>query len=189
MTTMNIPDNLTIKQLLTEFSPRVAKDSIARSGGAAGLAGTRFTLVMDVDGQVFHYDVKDGSDFTVGEGSIADPLVHIAISKADLEKMIAQKSLDMLLGIQSDLNRAKYDVLQRLNGKMTALLDNEDGTAYKITATFNGKESPACSFKLTTADSAALMRKEVNPVNLFMSGRMKIEGDMAFAMSTQPLFT
>jgi putative sterol carrier protein len=31
--------------------------------------------------------------------------------------------------------------------------------------------------------------KEANPVNLFMSGAMKIEGDMAFAMATQPLFT
>jgi len=33
------------------------------------------------------------------------------------------------------------------------------------------------------------MKKKTNPVNLFMSGAMKIEGDMSFAMATQPLFT
>jgi putative sterol carrier protein len=42
---------------------------------------------------------------------------------------------------------------------------------------------------MNSKDTAALMRKEANPVNLFMSGAMKIEGDMSFAMATQPLFT
>ena len=42
---------------------------------------------------------------------------------------------------------------------------------------------------MKTTDSIALVRKETNPVNLFMSGQMKIDGDMAFAMSTQPLFS
>jgi len=42
---------------------------------------------------------------------------------------------------------------------------------------------------MKTTDSISLIRKETNPVNLFMSGQMKIEGDMAFAMSTQPLFS
>ena len=42
---------------------------------------------------------------------------------------------------------------------------------------------------MTAKDSSALMRRETNPVNLFMSGAMKIEGDMSFAMGTQPLFS
>jgi len=42
---------------------------------------------------------------------------------------------------------------------------------------------------MTAKDTGALMRKETNPVNMFMSGAMKIEGDMAFAMGTQPLFS
>lgn len=185
----DVPDNISIKELLTEFSPNMAKGAIALSGAAAELKGTEFSLVIDVDGEIYSYEVKDGEQFDVKEGDIDKALVRISLSRDDLEKMIATKSLDMLLGIQSDLNRRKYDALSRLNGSMTALLDNGDGSAYTIKATFNGADKPECTFKLTTADSGALMRKEVNPVNLFMSGAMKIEGDMAFAMATQPLFT
>ena len=32
-----------------------------------------------------------------------------------------------------------------------------------------------------------LMAKEENPINLFMSGRLQLEGDMAFGLSLQNL--
>ena len=59
----------------------------------------------------------------------------------------------------------------------------------KIQTILNGATTPSSVFKMTAKDSSALMRRETNPVNLFMSGAMKIEGDMSFAMGTQPLFS
>ena len=134
--------------------------------------------------------VKNGTDFDVKEGGLDNPLVKTTLSKDDLEKMVAtNNSLDMLLGIQSDLNKRKYDTLQTLKGCFVAVLANDDGSSVSITTMFNGAETPAATFKMKTSDSIALVKKETNPVNLFMSGGMQIEGDMAFAMQTQPLFT
>jgi hypothetical protein len=41
---------------------------------------------------------------------------------------------------------------------------------------------------MKTSDSALMMQKKENPVNLFIAGGMQIEGDMQFSMATQPLF-
>ena len=186
---MNVPTDISIKELLTSFAPKMAQEVIASSGRAAELVGTRFTLVLDISGYQVSYDVKDGADFKVTETAQDNPMVKIQVTEDDLNRMIATENLDMLLGIQNDLSKQKYDVLSRLKGSMTAILSNDDGSIFTINATFNGGEAPKCTFRMKTTDSAALIRKEQNPVNLFMSGLMKIEGDMAFAMSTQPLFT
>jgi putative sterol carrier protein len=103
--------------------------------------------------------------------------------------MIKTQNLDMILGIMNDLNKAKYNALNSLKGSFVAEISMDDGSAVKLQAILNNATDPASVFKMTAKDTGALMRKETNPVNLFMSGAMKIEGDMAFAMGTQPLFS
>ncbi|MDY6831982.1 MAG: SCP2 sterol-binding domain-containing protein [Thermodesulfobacteriota bacterium] len=186
---MEIPAGIGIKELLLDFSPNLAKKTIAESGAATELAGTEFSMVVEVSGDKFAYVVKNGTEFDVKEGDLDNPLVRISITAEDLQKMIETNSLDMLLGIQSDLNKRKYNTLQALKGSFVAQLTNDDGSTVSIKTVFNGAETPAATFKMKTADSIALVKKETNPVNLFMSGGMQIEGDMAFAMQTQPLFT
>ncbi|MBI9075858.1 MAG: SCP2 sterol-binding domain-containing protein [Desulfatibacillum sp.] len=186
---MNIPTDISIKELLTEYSPKMAQEMMEQSGKAAELAGTQFALVVDVSGEKYSFQVKDGKDFNVQESDLESAQARVIISKEDLEKMIATNNLDMLLGMQNDLSRAKYEALTRVKGCMVAELQNEDGSCFTIRAILNGQETPTATFKMKTSDSAALVRKEASPVTLFMGGQMKIEGDMAFAMSTQPLFT
>ncbi|MFP4477708.1 MAG: SCP2 sterol-binding domain-containing protein [Desulfatibacillaceae bacterium] len=187
--TQEIPKDITIKDLLMDFSPKMAKDMIEQTGKQAELADTEFSLVVDVEGEgTFAFVVKDGKEFNVSEGDLDNPLVRVSLSKVDMENMIATNNLDMLLGIQGDLSRNKYELLQRLNGVMVAEIEDDDNV-YTINAKFNGADDPTATFRLSAADSSSLVRKETNPVNLFMSGALKIEGDMAFAMSTQPLFT
>jgi putative sterol carrier protein len=184
-----IPTDIGIKELLTEISPNIAKEAIQSSGAEKELAGTVFSLVVEVSGEKYSYLVKDGRDFDIKQGDIDSPLVRVKIDKSNLEKMITTKSLDMLLGIQSDLNKQKYTALKGLKGSFTAELTNDDGSVTTIETILNNALEPRAVFKMKTSDSISLVRKETNPVNLFMSGAMKIEGDMAFAMSTQPLFT
>jgi putative sterol carrier protein len=184
-----IPTNISVKDLLLKLSPEIAKEGIISSGADKDLQGTEFSLVVDVSGEIYSYLVKNGTDFNVSQADIDAPLVRVKISKESIEKMIATNSLDMFLGIQSDLSRNKYNVLKSLKGSFTAELTNDDGSILSIETIFNNALEPRAAFKMKTADSVALTRKETNPVNLFMSGAMKIDGDMAFAMSTQPLFT
>ena len=56
--------------------------------------------------------------------------------------MIATQNLDMLLGIQSDLNKIKYNVLKGLKGSFTAELANDDGSVFVIDTIFNNAADP-----------------------------------------------
>ncbi len=53
---------------------------------------------------------------------------------------------------------------------------------------FNGDEEPMAVMKLSTDNFRMISAGENNPINMFMSGDIKLEGDMGFAMSLQPVF-
>ncbi len=184
-----IPADTAVGDFLTSVLPKVSAEMAASNPTAAELAGSSITMVINVDSESYGYTVTDGSklDFTVGE--IENPMIRIKLSKDDLEKMIKTDNLDMLIGLQHGLNRAKYNALKSLKGSFLSEIAHSDGHVFKIDATLNNAAQPRSTFRMSAADTSALMRKETNPVNLFMSGAMKIEGDMAFAMATQPLFT
>ncbi len=184
-----IPADTSVRDLLLKLSPEIAREAIVSSGADKELGGTEFSLVVDVSGDKYSYRVKNGTEFDIRQEDIDSPMVRVKIDRESIEKMIRTSSLDMFLGIQSDLNRNKYNVLKNMKGSFVAELTNDDGSILAIETIFNNATEPKAAFKMRTADSIALTRKETNPVNLFMSGAMKIEGDMAFAMSTQPLFT
>jgi putative sterol carrier protein len=185
---MVITSNTTVEQFLTEIMPKEALDMLQNSNAPKELSGTEITMVVEVDGKSYGFKVKDGKDITPC-GDIPNAMLRLKISGSDLKKMIDTNNLDMLLGMQKDLTRARYNALSSLKGSFIAKLKNDDGSEFTIEAILNGATSPQSIFRMSTKDSAALMKKETNPVNLFMSGAMKIEGDMSFAMATQPLFT
>ena len=184
-----VPKDTSIKQLLGEIMPDTAKALMAENNSKAELAGTEMSMVVEVGGDRYSYILSNGENVTFSEGDLDSPMLRLKVSEDDLKKMIETGNLEMLLGIQQDLNRAKYNAISTLRGSFGAEVTNDDGSTFTIEAILNGSEQPHSLFKMSAADTTALMRKETNPVNLFMSGAMKIEGDMGFAMSTQPLFS
>jgi putative sterol carrier protein len=50
--------------------------------------------------------------------------------------------------------------------------------------------SPACTatLKMSASDFEALGKRQLNPISAFMSGRLKVVGNMAVVMKLQPLF-
>ncbi|HOO73150.1 MAG TPA: SCP2 sterol-binding domain-containing protein [Spirochaetota bacterium] len=185
----NIPTDTSVEDLLGKVMPEFAKEALVTNNAAAELGGTEISMVVDVSGKNYSYIVKDGKDVASSNDALSNPMLKLQISEDHLQKMIQTKNLDMILGIQNDINRVKYNALSSLKGSFTAEVANDDGTTFIIKAILNGAEQPHSIFKMSAADTQALMRKETNPVNLFMSGAMKIDGDMSFAMATQPLFT
>ena len=185
----NVPADTSVKDLLSVTMPKIAGEMLSQNSAAAELAGTTITMVVNVEGVSYNYTVKDGSAIECQEGDMGNPMLRLKVSNSDLEKMIQTGNLDMILGIQNDLNRAKYNALTSLKGSFVAEIAADDGHVFKLEAVLNNAEQPRSLFRMSAADTSALMKRETNPVNLFMSGAMKIEGDMAFAMATQPLFT
>jgi putative sterol carrier protein len=49
-------------------------------------------------------------------------------------------------------------------------------------------QTPNLTLTMATEDYVALSRGEANPVNLFMAGKVKLQGDMTLAMKFPELF-
>jgi hypothetical protein len=177
-----------IATLLTETLPQRTKESIFERGAVNELRNTVITMTLDVSGTCYSYKVANGCDIEVVCGKIAEAMVTVRVSEEELEKMIQNDELDIILMVMTELNKNKYDTVKNLNGSFYAELSNDDGSQYHIEVIFNGAMEPNALFKMKTSDSALLLKKEKNPVNLFMAGDLQIEGDIQFSMATQSLF-
>lgn len=181
--------SVNVKELLTEFVPKLAREYIKMRGAQAELKDTELRLTLDISGNLYSYVIKDGVNFDVKEGGIDNPTVRISFSMESMSKMLDMKNVDMLIGMQRQLTRQKFDVLSGLKGTSVFQIANSDGTISEITATFNDTQNPKSILKLSLENANLINSGKESPINLFMSGKMKIEGDMAFAMKLQPLFT
>ncbi|MCX7606882.1 MAG: SCP2 sterol-binding domain-containing protein [Bacteroidia bacterium] len=63
-----------------------------------------------------------------------------------------------------------------------------DGTAGTPTISEEDKEA-ACTILISPSDMKALLSGELNPMNAFLSGKIKVQGDMSVAMKLQKLFS
>jgi len=178
-----------VAELLSEFMPRIAGAYLAAGGAGEGLAGTEFTLTVDVSGCTYSYAVKDGKGVEVREGALEKPKVRVILPLEDMQRMARLKYADFLLGMGGGISRQKADAVGRLKGTAVFKLKHDDGGITAITLVFNGAEAPRAVFSLTVEDARAVTTGHENPVQMFMAGKLRIEGDMAFAMSVQPLFS
>jgi hypothetical protein len=181
--------SVNVKELLTEVVPKLAGEYIKMRGAQEELKGTELTLTLDISGSLYSYIIKDGVNFEVKEGSIDNPKVRISFSLESISKMLDMKNIDMLIGMQRQLTRQKYDVLSGLKGTSVFQITNSDGTISEITATFNDTQNPKALLRLSLENANLINSGKESPINLYMAGKMKIEGDIAFAMKLQPLFT
>ncbi|MBI9075934.1 MAG: SCP2 sterol-binding domain-containing protein [Desulfatibacillum sp.] len=187
MSTQTIVLSLDVKELVTEFLPKMALEYMGLRGMGQELAGTEFSMTVDISGSQYSFVVKEGKDFNAREGTLDNPMVHLTITLEDMQKLAQMKNIDMLLSMQEALSKTKYNVLASLKGAAVFDLAGNNGNNAVIRATFNGAYAPEAKFSLTMDDARLLTTKQTNPVNMFMNGTLKIEGDMAFAMQFQPL--
>lgn len=62
-----------------------------------------------------------------------------------------------------------------------------DGTGEANTLTTEDSDAD-CTVKISLEDFKSLLSGDLNPMSAFMSGAIKIEGDMSIAMKLQSLF-
>ncbi|MEW6076606.1 MAG: SCP2 sterol-binding domain-containing protein [Thermodesulfobacteriota bacterium] len=183
-----------VAELLTEFIPTMARQFIALRGPDEALKGTNLTLTVDVSGSRYSYTIKDGQEFDVKQGDIDNPMVLLAIPLETMSLLADMKNIDMLMGFQGQISggqasRQKLNSLASLKGTAVYKLRRPDGKEAVITATFNGAKTPACTLKLAIEDARTLTARKDTPIQMFMSGKLQIEGEMSFALAMQPLFS
>lgn len=177
-----------VKELLTEFIPKLAKEYIQMRGEQEELKGTELSLTVDISGRLYSYVIKDGLHFDVKEGGINTPMVRISFPLESMTKFADMKNIDMLISIQKQLTRKNFDLLTELKGKSVFQIKHSDDTISEIAVIFNNAETPRATLRLSMENANLISSGAESPINLFMSGKLKIEGDITIAMRLQSFF-
>lgn len=189
MPSKNFTITVNVRELMTEFIPKIVREYIQLRGTQEELTGTELTLTLDISGDVYSYIIKDGVDFEIKQGDIDHSMVHISLSLESMAHLADMQNIDMLVGMQKQLTRKKFDLLSALQGCSVFQIKKSDERVSEIAVIFNNTQTPKATLRLSMQDANLVSSGKESPVNLFMSGKMKIEGDITFAMKLQPLFT
>jgi putative sterol carrier protein len=186
---MDIPENVTVKEYFDEYVPKVFAEQVG-AGAILGMEGTEIKVQFDItDGPTYSIVVKDAKELEVKEGPVDTPTVTLSMSEDIFRRAVTGKlqgATDTFTDV-SKMSRNRYDQLLGVKGKMTLDLAAGDGTSADITVKFNGADSPASTFKCSLEDWVAMNNGQLAGPTAFMSGKLKIEGDMPFAMSLSSL--
>lgn len=79
------------------------------------------------------------------------------------------------------------DRAKALKGTVVQELAREGKDPFKIELMFNNAAAPRATVKMKIADFAAMQEGKLNGQEAFMTGRLRIEGDMAFMMQVAAL--
>jgi putative sterol carrier protein len=74
-----------------------------------------------------------------------------------------------------------------MKGTVAQELSRESGDPFKLEMTFGGAAAPRTVLKMKLADFVAMQEGRLNGQEAFMTGRLRIEGDMAFMMQIAAL--
>jgi putative sterol carrier protein len=91
--------------------------------------------------------------------------------------------------------RAKPDVVAKINAVYQFNIAGPNGGAWSVDCTSGGTVSPGtaagarCTVAMAEGDFLNLVNGKLNPQMAFMSGKLKIQGDMGLAMKLQQILT
>ena len=90
--------------------------------------------------------------------------------------------------------RAKPDVVAKINAVYQFNVDGPDGGAWTVDCTAPGGKITAgvdpaarCTVNITDRDFLGILAGRLNPQMAFLSGKLRIQGDMGLAMKLQQI--
>jgi len=181
------PTHVTPEQFFEQLLP--AGFAAQKESGAA--VPQDFSMQYHVTGDgggEWHVAIKDGA-MTTKKGSDEAVLTY-TISIGDfLDAILGRNGAAPVIllpanrpGRPDNSGRAKT-----LKGTISQELARDSGDPFKVEMMFNGAATPRTVLKMKLADFVAMQEGKLNGQEAFMTGRLRIEGDMAFMMQVAAL--
>jgi putative sterol carrier protein len=185
---MEVSENVGVKEYFEEIVPKMVEEQLSGTT-PSDMEGTVFTVQFDIKGDdtnTYGITVKDAKDVEVSAGALSSPMIQVELDEDTWRKAVTGKlegAMDMFTDMSQSASRTRYDAMLGVKGTMIVEMSMPDGTTSLMKIVFNDAASPETTFKVALEDWAKMQTGELAGPMAFMQGKLKIEGDMPFAMS------
>lgn len=123
-----------------------------------------------------------GGKMTVSRG-IAPALLSFTLAAADLLDAINSRNGAVpSLVVPEQRGGGNSGAVRALRGTMALRLTRSQGEPFALDMTFNGAAAPRTEMTIALEDHVAIQEGRLNGQQAFMTGKMKVQGDMGFLM-------
>jgi putative sterol carrier protein len=175
-------ENVTPEQFFTELLPAGFEEQ--KKQGVAVPQDFRIQYHLTGEGGgAWHVTIADGK--LEAELATEDAHITITLSVDDWSDALHSRNGAAPALILPASRPGRPDTSGRakqVRGTLVQELAREGAEPFRIQLTFNGAESPKTTLKMKIADAVALQEGRLNGQEAFMTGKVRVEGDMAFMM-------
>ena len=186
---ISIPADINPKVFFEELLPQVAP-ALLEANPIPGMEGTEFAVSFDLSGDgggVWSIITQDAKQFQVINGPYENAQVEVAMSVDDWREGLLQGSGMDLASMTSQSaklpGRSQYEALKRTKGFLTVELKRDDGSNLTFNVKFNRADTPTLKIMMDMNVFIEINSGQANPQQLFMQGKVKLQGDMTIAMN------
>lgn len=178
-----VPENVTPEQFFEQLLPMGFAAQGAASEGTPREAKMAYKLTGDGGGE---WTLKiSGGQMTAEKGAAADANLTFTVSVDDWRDAVLARngaSLGLILP-QPRPGRAEAGARAlTLKGTMALELAREGQDPFKVEMCFNNTAAPRTVLKMKLAEYADMQAGKLNGQEAFMTGKIRVEGDMGLLM-------
>lgn len=182
-----VPSGITPDQFFTQFMPMGFQQQVAEGGTVPGNIAIKYVLTGD-GGGTWLVEIADGKmNAKAGDG---DANITYTLSAAQWREAIDGTNGASPALIVPPQRPGRPDTSGRakqLKGTMALELSRDAGDPFKVETSFGGAATPRTVMKLKLNDYLDMQTGKLNGQEAFMTGKMKVEGDMGFLMQIAAL--
>jgi putative sterol carrier protein len=183
--------DISVVKFFEEVVPQIFRDEL-RDHPVQGMDGFDFKLQFTITGDsgaTYGIVVKNGTDLQVTANGIPDPQINFELNEKDWRDSITGKEGgEAVMGMffnPAMLNKNKYDSLLGVKGILNLVLSRETGEPFNAKLKFNNANMPVSTIHMKASEYSAMLKGRINPVTAFMSGKLRVSGDMGLALKLQ----
>ena len=182
-----LPDTVTPAQFFEELLPM----GFATQQAAAAAPPPDVTLQYHIEGDgggAWTVRIESGK-MAVTRGQIEAPLTVSLHVEAWRDAVLGRNGAVLSLVVPEG-RAGRPENAQRMNalkGTMALELSRDGADPFKLEMRFNNAPQPRTTMKMKIADYIAMQAGKLNGQEAFMTGKLRVEGDLAFLMQIATL--
>jgi len=181
-----LPEDVTPSQFFEELMPMGFAAQVESGGTKPGDITLKYVLT-GAGGGSWMVEIKDGK-MTARKGD-GEAAITTTVSTDDWRDAALGRngaSLVLLIPQQKPGRPDNTPRVKTLKGTM-ALELSRDGDPFRVEMCFGGAAAPRTVMKVKLADYVDMQTGKLNGQEAFMTGKLKVEGDLAFLMQIAAL--